>query len=272
MPQQTVNGTTLEVLDTAGAGPPVCFSHGLLWDHRMYAPQIEALRDRYRCIAWDHRGQGRSAVPDAPAVAIETVTADAIALIEALQIAPVHFVGLSMGGFVGMRIAARRPELIRSLVLLDTAPDPEPRAHLPRYKALSWAVRLLGVRSFLAERVLRIMCSASWLADPAHADTRQLLKERLMGLDRSIVRAVAGVLEREGVEAEIGDIRCPTLVARGVEDAAISRERSRLLADGIAGARWVEFDAAGHTSTLEQPEAVTAAIAAFLEETAAAGA
>lgn len=259
-----VNGTELEVLDTGGDGPVVAFSHGLLWSHRMFLPQIEALRGRYRCVAWDHRGQGQSAVPDGRIVTIEQVTADAIALFEQLKLGPVHFVGLSMGGFVGMRIAARRPELVRSLSLLETAPDPEPTAHLGRYRLLNLAARTVGVNDLLAGRVLRIMCADALLDDPAQQAKVRALAGMLKENRRSIYKAVNGVLEREGVERELGNIRCPTMVLRGTADNAIARERAYKLVDGIAGAKWVEVPGAGHTSTLETPEAVNAELTAFL--------
>jgi 3-oxoadipate enol-lactonase len=57
-----VNGTELYYEDTGGSGPAIPFSHGLFWDSPLFAPRIEALKSRYRCIAYDHRGQGRSAV------------------------------------------------------------------------------------------------------------------------------------------------------------------------------------------------------------------
>ncbi|MEZ4241320.1 MAG: alpha/beta fold hydrolase [Myxococcota bacterium] len=260
-----VGGVQLEVQDTGGDGPTVCFSHGLLWDHRMFGPQVEALRGRYRCVAWDHRGQGQSEVPPGRIVTIEQVTADAIALIEQLGTAPVHFVGLSMGGFVGMRIAARRPELVRSLVLLETAADPEPRDHLPRYRALSLVARLFGVNRWLAGRVLKIMCGKSFLADPALAARVDVLRAMLMDNRRDVVKAVNGVLERAAVTDELPRIACPTLVVRGTEDAAIALPRARALVEAIAGATWAEVEGAGHTSTLERPEAVTALLERFLD-------
>lgn len=266
MDEVEVDGATLEVLDTGGDGPVVAFSHGLLWDHRMFAPQIAALRGRWRCVAWDHRGQGRSSVPEGRVVAIETVTADAIALIERLGV-PVHFVGLSMGGFVGMRIAARRPELVRSLALLETAPDPEPREHLPRYRLLAAIASVFGVRGFLADRVLKIMCAPELLADPREVSRVAELRRMLMENGRTIVKAVNGVLEREGVEHELAAIRCPVLVLRGTGDRAISRERARKTLAHVPHAQWVEIEGAGHTSTLEKPEAVTAALLQFLEAT-----
>jgi 3-oxoadipate enol-lactonase len=263
MPKRRIHGAELEVQDV-GTGPAVCFSHGLLWDHHMFAPQIEALRSKYRCVAWDHRGQGQSEVPPTRSVTIEQVTSDAIALIEELGLAPVHFVGLSMGGFVGMRIAARRPELVRSLSLLETAADPEPPKHLPRYRLLALLARIFGMRGFLVDRVMKIMCAPSFLADPANQARVAELRAMMAGNDRSVVKAVYGVLEREGVEHELPQIRCPVLVLRGTEDKAIARERAHRLAE-LTKARWIEIPGAGHTSSLEKPEAVTSALQDFLD-------
>src|SRR5688572_30136086 len=98
MPMLTVNGTQLYYEDSGGSGEPVVFSHGLLWDTRLFDKQVGALRNRYRCVSYDHRGQGRSAVPPGPVVEMETCYEDAVQLIQRLGLVPCHFVGLSMGG------------------------------------------------------------------------------------------------------------------------------------------------------------------------------
>src|SRR5438045_727365 len=82
-----------------GAGPQtILFSHGLLWSSWMWRAQLDHFAPRFRCIAYDHRGQGQSELTPS-GYDMDTVAADAVALIEKLGIAPVHFVGLSMGGF-----------------------------------------------------------------------------------------------------------------------------------------------------------------------------
>src|SRR5215510_557462 len=98
-----LDGTFLYYEDTGpgSTGETIAFSHGLLWRTELFAPQVAALRGRYRCIAWDHRGQGRSGEGEyRHTIGIEVVWKDAVALIEALVKGPVHFCGLSMGGFV----------------------------------------------------------------------------------------------------------------------------------------------------------------------------
>jgi len=131
-----LDGTSLYYEDTGpgSTGETIAFSHGLLWGTELFAAQIAALRARYRCIAWDHRGQGRSGADHRVCIGMELVWQDATQLLDKLAGGPVHFCGLSMGGFVGMRMAARRRDLVRSLILLETSSDPEPVDNIARYR------------------------------------------------------------------------------------------------------------------------------------------
>jgi 3-oxoadipate enol-lactonase len=267
MPHLSINGSEIYYEDTGGSGEPIVFSHGLLWSCRMYDAQVGALRDRYRCVAYDHRGQGQSGLSPLGApvhtIDIETVTADAIGLIEGLGLGRVHFCGLSMGGFVGMRIAARRPDLLRSLVLLETSADPEPAENVPRYRLLNLVARWIGLRP-VARPVMKIMFGRSFLVDPARDRERALWRARLVGNRRDIWRAVNGVIERRGVYEELGRISVPTLVVVGEEDVATVPAKAERIHQAIAGSRLVRIPRAGHSSTVEEPEAVTAAIREFL--------
>ncbi|MGZ6071261.1 MAG: alpha/beta fold hydrolase, partial [Myxococcaceae bacterium] len=213
------NGVALAVEDDGGGGPAVLFSHGLLYSRRMWDAQVAALRGRFRCVVYDHRGQGESEAPES-GLDMDTLTVDAAALIESLRLGPVHFVGLSMGGFVGMRLAARRPELVRSLALLDTAAGPEPAASATRYRRLEWVVRWFGTWSVVG-RVMAIMHGASARRDPARASDLRFWREHLLRLDRRAApRALEGVLQRESVVPLLSAMRCPTLVLVGEEDTA----------------------------------------------------
>ena len=266
MPTIHVNGATLWHTDQ-GAGPEtIVFAHGLLWDGRMFSAQVAALSGRYRCITFDFRGQGRSEVTVA-GYDMDTLTDDAAALIQALGTAPCHFVGLSMGGFVGMRLAARRPELIRSLVLMETSADPEPAENAPKYRAMGVVGRVFGRLGFrlIAGRVMRIMFGHKFLDDPARAAERAEWRERLMANHRvGITRALTGVIERKPVYDELPTITCPTLVMVGDQDVATIPAKAERIHAAIAGSRLVVIPGAGHTSSAEEPEFVNAALVEFL--------
>jgi 3-oxoadipate enol-lactonase len=263
MPQLAVGDTRLYLEDSGGSGPVVLFAHGLLYSCRMWDGQVLALQGRYRCIRYDHRGQGQSAVP-LGGYDMDGVAEDAATLIRALGVQPVHFVGHSMGGFVGMRLAARHPELVRSLVLLDTSADAEPKEQLPRYRMLTLIERWLGPR-LVAGAVMKIMHGATVRADPARAAELQAVKARFIAADRiGAVRAVNGVLGRQGVSGELGNIRVPTLVMVGEEDTATVPAKSEAIARAVRGARLVRIPKAGHLSPIDNPSFVTEQLSSFL--------
>ncbi len=263
MPHIHVNGATIHY-EEHGTGPEtIVFAHGLLWSGRMFDQQVDALKDQYRCITFDFRGQGQSEVT-ASGYDMDTLSEDAAALIEALRAAPCHFVGLSMGGFVGMRLAIRRPELIRSLILLETSADPEPRENVGRYRLLNFIARWFGLR-LVADQVMPIMFGTTFLNDPNRAQERAMWRERMIANHRvGISRAVQGVIERQGVYDQIDRITAPTLIIVGDQDVATPPDKSRRIFERIPNAALIVIPGAGHTSTVEAPEAVTMVMRRFL--------
>lgn len=266
MPFLSIRGTQIHYEDTGGPGEPVVFSHGLLWDSHLFDRQIAALRGRYRCIAYDHRGQGRSVEPGGrQPITLRCVYEDAVELIRALDLGPCHFVGLSMGGFVGLRLAARNPELLRSLILLDSSADPESPRTRSQYRLLTAVTHWLGLWP-VVDRVMPIMFSQTFLNDPKRADERKELRRQLASQPRAVWRAMHGVVTRRGIEDELPRIKTPTLVVVGEEDVTTPTDKAERLHERIQGSRLVRLPHGGHMSNLEQPEAVNAAIAQFLDE------
>jgi pimeloyl-ACP methyl ester carboxylesterase len=163
-----------------------------------------------------------------------------------------------------MRLAARRPELVKSLVLLETSADGEPPENIPRYKQLAFIARWISMR-LVGNRVMGIMFGQKFLMDPARAKEREdllghLLANNLTGTHR----ATHGVITRRPVHDEITAIRTPTLILVGDQDIATPLEKSRRIQERIPGSRLVQIPGAGHSSTIEEPEAVNAAIQEFL--------
>ncbi|WP_331743808.1 alpha/beta hydrolase (plasmid) [Streptomyces sp. NBC_01136] len=268
MPTVDVNGASISYTDTGTPpgkpdAPAVVFGHGLLFSGWMFHPQVEALRRHYRCVTLDWRGQG-----DTPATHsgydMDTLTADAVALIGRLDLGPVHYVGLSMGGFVGQRIAARHGDLLRSLTLLDTSADDEDPAKLGEYRLLANVYRLTGVRPVLG-KVKTMMFGPAFLASPTSETIIDEWVRRLRRCDRAGIRkAVFGVADRPPVHDELGRVSVPTLVAVGADDVATPRAKAERIAAAISGARLEVVQGSGHSSTLEQPTALTTLIRDFL--------
>ncbi len=263
MPHVSVNGASL-YYESHGAGPEtIVFAHGLLWSGEMFAAQVAALASRYRCVTFDFRGQGRSEVT-ADGYDMDTLARDAAALIEALRLGPVHFAGLSMGGFVALRLAARRPDLLRSVILLETSAQAEPAESARKYRRLALVGHWLGF-GLVAGLVMPVMFGRTFLTDPARAAERRLWRKRLVANDRSgIFHAVRGVIDRDPVLPELDHVRLPALVIVGDEDVATVPAEAERIHQALRGSQLVVIPRAGHSSTIEQPAAVNAAIAAFL--------
>lgn len=265
MPTLPIDGAEIYYEETGSGPETIVFSHGLLFDGRMFDAQVRHFRDRYRCIVYDHRGQGRSSVPAGRIVDMDQVYRDAVTLIEALDAAPCHFVGLSMGGFVGLRIAARKPKLLRSLTLLGTSADSEPDENRPKYRKLNFIARWFGL-GVIVDRVMPIMFGQTFLKDGKRAAEREECRRRLLGVKRSIHKAVNGVIERKGVFEEIDRTATPTLVLVGEEDVATVPIKSERLHRQIARSMLVRVPHCGHSSSLETPGAVIHAMEQLFAE------
>lgn len=270
MPEVVIRGARLSYLER-GKGSPVVLSHGFLWSGRMFDAQVAALESRFRCLAYDHRGQGNSEVTES-GYSIDELAEDAAALIQKLGAAPCHFVGLSMGGFVGMRLAARRPELIKSLSLLETAAGAEPLFKVFKYRALGAIAKVAGLKP-VAGAAMKTMFGRKFLTDPSRAalraEQRRLLEANsLPGMLRTLKSAI---VERPAIEGELSSIRCPTLVIVGEQDVATVPAKSERIHALIAGSRLVVVPGAGHTSTVEEPEAINAALVPFIDRCEAEG-
>lgn len=264
MPSIQTNTTEL-YYEEAGTGPEtIVFSHGLLWSGRMFAAQVEALKSHYRVITYDHRGQGRSPVTE-EGYDMDTLTEDAVGLITALNAGPCHFVGLSMGGFVGMRLAARYPKLVKSLVLMETSAQPEPEENVPNYTMLNTLVKLLGVWA-VKKPVMKIMFGQKFLQDKSRADLRKKWGKELTSNRKTITRAVKGVISRKGVQEELKRIHCPVLVMVGDQDVATVPAKARFIQQHIEGAELVIIPGAGHSSSIEEPDFVNSTLQRFLRK------
>jgi pimeloyl-ACP methyl ester carboxylesterase len=269
MPTITRAGATFAYGDSgAPAGhtdaPTVLFGHGLLFSGWMFHPQVETLSIRYRCVTIDWRGQGASP-PGPGGYDMDTLTGDAAALVEHLDVGSVHWVGLSMGGFVGMRLAARRPELVRSLSLLSTSAErdsDEVNVESAKLAGLLWAFGPEPVQDALKQ----MMFGPGFQGVP---DNDALIKEWLERLAQSegsgIASAIMGVIRRAPVTDELARITAPTLVIAGEHDT-MPPDCGRAIANTIPDARFELIPGSGHAITLNKPADVTRLLREFLAE------
>jgi pimeloyl-ACP methyl ester carboxylesterase len=264
VPTILVNGVNLFYKESGSGPETIVFSHGLLMDHTMFEPQRAVFEKQYRVIAYDHRAQGQSQDPGR-GYDMSSLADDAAMLIRGLNAVPCHFAGLSMGGFVGMRLAAHHPDLIRTLTLMNTTATREKAANRIKYAFLAQMVKIFSPAPFTPIAVKELFGQTT----RGSAERRLMLEhwtEKLRERPRNIARSLSAVMNRRELRAtEMAAIRCPTLIITGEEDTAQPPRNSKSMIAGISGARQVNIPGAGHSSCLETPETVTAAMQELLQ-------
>jgi len=268
MPMVKVNGVNLFYKESGSGPETIVFSHGLLMDHTMFEPQRAVFEKQYRVIAYDHRAQGQSE-DIGRGYDMSTIADDAALLIRALKADPCHFAGLSMGGFAGMRVAAHHPELIRTLTLMNTTATSEKLPNRLRYNFLAQMVKIIGPAPFTPIAVKELFGSTTRMS----AERRPMLDQwtgKLRARPKNIAPSLLAVMNRREFRAsELAAILCPTLIITGEDDTAQPPRNSASLIAGIRGARHVSIPGAGHSSSLETPDAVTAAMQELLQSVSA---
>lgn len=270
MPIFKSDGATIAFTDTgippgASEAQTIVFGHGLFFGGWMYAHQIEALSQKYRCVTIDWRGQGETP-PASGGYDMDSLTSDAIALIDHLDLGPVHWVGLSMGGFVGMRLAARHSQLLRSLTLLNTSSELDPDEANTDNLAMAETIRERGIDSFRSG-LAEVLLGTDLRNEPTGEAVVEDWMRRLAEVDRNgLADAINGVVHRQPITAELRDITTPTLVLAGSDDIAIPADQGRAIATAIPGARFALVPGAGHACTVDKPKETTEILEAFLDQ------
>jgi 3-oxoadipate enol-lactonase len=262
VPEISRNGVRI-YFDDVGSGPPVVLGHSLLCSGEMWGPQVPVLAERYRVINVDQRGHGRSGHLSESFDLYDMVD-DVVAVLDELGIDHAVWAGLSIGGMVAMRAAVTVPDRVSGLILVDTHAGAETGYKKIKYRAMGAGARLLGTRPFLPA-IVPLMFGPT--TRRLKSDLVDDWRERFASVHLpSLNLTVDAVSRRDTVIDKIGEIRMPTLVIVGDEDASLPVACSREIAAAIPGATLVIVPGAGHLSSLEQPGAVTEAMMTFLEE------
>ncbi|MEJ8835036.1 alpha/beta fold hydrolase [Ramlibacter sp. AN1133] len=243
-----------ELEGPAGA-PVVMLAHGILTTHGMWRGVAQALLPRWRVLGYDLRGHGGTRASEPP-YTMQRLAQDAIALLDALDLQRVHFIGSSLGGMIGQRVAALHGKRFLSVTLANTAAvQGAPQAWQERIAT----AREKGVAA-LVEPTLQRWFSPAFLA--ANPEPVQRMRALAAQTDvRGFCGCAAAV--RDLAHAEIlASIRPPTLVIVGEQDQATPPAAGEFIQQRIRGSRLARLPA-GHQSAVECPEAFAAAWEAF---------
>ncbi|WP_092063270.1 3-oxoadipate enol-lactonase [Poseidonocella pacifica] len=236
-------------------GAPVVFSNSLGTDLRLWDQVLPLLPAGLKFIRYDKRGHGLSSCPPGPYKMGGLVT-DAERLIDHLGLRDVLFVGLSIGGMIGQGLAAKRLDLVRALVLSNTAAKIGTRE--------MWQSRIDGVRNegieALADGTMERWFSAEFRETaPFHAWRNMLVRQPVEGY-----AGCCAAIQGADFLTPTSGLRLPALGIAGSEDGATPPDLVRETVDLIPGAEFALIRRAGHLPCVEQPEEYARILSEFI--------
>ncbi|WP_290647631.1 alpha/beta hydrolase [Aquisalimonas sp.] len=266
MPTININGNDIYYEDQGPKdAPALVLSHSLFFDHRMFVNQAKAFPPQnLRVVCYDHRDQGRSGRSAESPVSMDSLADDAVDLIDALDLSPCYFAGSSMGGFIALRLAARRPDLLRGCIVMASSAEPE--YSFDELHPLVEGIRAEGTAAYI-DQLMYIMFGDDTLANPGMAEVREFWKSHMLSLEPDIARTADGVIRRQGVLDELQDCTVPLLLLPGAQDHAYPPQLSENILDVVENGEMVTIAGAGQSLALEQPAKVNSHILEFINNT-----
>lgn len=249
--------------DEAGQGEPLLLVQGLGYPGDMWFRLIPDLSARYRVIWFDNRGTGRTGVPEGP-YTVETMAADAVAVLDAAGVTSAHVAGVSMGGFIVQEVALTYPERVRSLVLGCTGSGGAGMVAGEPAAAEMMAARATMSPAEAAEVSIPFVYATG--TPRARIDEDFAVRMVRPTTPEGYTNQVLGVTRWGGAFERLGQIGVPTLVLCGTADRLVNPENSKVLTGAIPNAEIVWLDGASHVFFTDQPQASAKAILEFLEE------
>ena len=245
--------------EVEGKGPWLVFSHSLACTTDMWKEQVAAFKDRYTCLSFDTRGHGKSDVPSG-GYTLEQMADDLHGLLSALNIPNAHFVGLSMGGMIGMTYALKYPGAFRTLVVCDTASRFAPEVQQ------MWADRI----KIATERGMQPLLDSTlkrWFTEAYLSKSSAVLERVTQMILNTPPLGYAGcchAIPLINTTDRLREIKAPIQVIVGEQDAGTPVAMSRAIHEAAPGSELVILPNASHLSNLEQPEAFNKALEGFL--------
>ncbi|MEM6440168.1 MAG: 3-oxoadipate enol-lactonase [Pseudomonadota bacterium] len=240
-------------------GRPLLLINSLGTDLRVWDKLVPLLPDGLRLIRYDKRGHGLSELTPGP-YAIDQLADDAAALLDHLDLREAILVGLSIGGLIGQSLAARRPELVRALVLMDTA------AKIG--DAEMWAERIATVEASgieaLADAVMQRWFSEGFAAH--HAEEMAAWRNMLTRTPDAGYAACSAAIAAADFTETTRRLTIPVLAMAGDEDGSTPPDLVSATADLVEGSRYETIEQAGHLPGVERPHAVAGLILGFLQD------
>ena len=238
--------------------PWLVLSHSLACSVRMWDPQIAALKDRYRILAYDTRGHGGTEAPKGQ-YTLEQLADDLFFLLQELKIKSAHYCGLSMGGMIGQTFALKYPGVFKTLALADTT---------SRYPAEAWPTWQDRIKTAEAKGMepLAQPTLERWFTEPfrkKNAAAVDAIRKLIVSTPVAGYVGCCYAIPKINLTARLKDIQCPILVIVGADDPGTPPAMAKEIHENAPGSKLVVLPQAAHLANLEQPEGFTRALADF---------
>ena len=259
----STNGTRHYYIDVgAASAPAIVLIHGFPFSNEMWQPQIDALKSRYRVVAYDLRGQGNSEVGDGQ-YTLELLVDDLIAMLDHLGIQRAVLCGLSMGGYVALRSTERNTDRVAALILCDTTSEADSNETKLRRAAAIKTIKQSGVKSY-GEVFVKGALAPRDLdeGDISQRVENLILPNQALGLCGTLL-ALAG---RTDTTSFLPKIQVPTLILVGESDKITPPDLSRRMQSLIPNSELHVVSHAGHLSNMENPKEFNNRLMNFLQK------
>ena len=248
----------------SGTGRPLVLLHSFGHNKTMWFPQLTYFLERgYRVVAPDMPGHGDSSF-DAAQHSVDRIAESYIELLDTLGLQGVVLCGISMGGYVALRMWARKPELIGALVLSNTKAEADSEEIIARRRAQISSIRENGLAAFIHTGAPKRLAPQTLQKRPWVLDCITMMNFTVSAdANAATLDAMA---RKEDDTATLGSITVPTLITTGSEDGFIPKTSARVLAEGIQHSRSYVIQDTGHVSSLENPTEYNRVMDEFLAD------
>ncbi len=240
----------------------VIFVHGFPYDHTMWLNQIGALTENYFCVAYDVRGLGESYVGDGQ-YTMEAYVDDLFSVIDELKLNKPILCGLSMGGYIALRAAAKRQEVFGGLILCDTRSDADDNNGKLKRSANINQINKQGLANFVEPFVTN--CFSDEMAKENPRLLSETIKLACKNDPLGVKGAVIAIMSRTDTTETLKDIKVPSMVLCGSFDKLTPPPVMRAMAEKIPNSEIAIIPHAGHMSPMENPSCVNDLILGFLK-------
>lgn len=232
-------------------GEAIILAHAFPFSHEMWAPQVEMLNDRWRVVTFDVRGLGRSD-PGSGEFKLDDYVDDVMRIMDDLGIGRAVVGGLSMGGYVNMRLCERAPERVRAMVLCSTRSEADNADALAMRQTWIEIVKHRGVRAFAEDFIKKLFSPQTYMSAPQIIDHQLAIIEGHQPI--GMIGAIRALSTRRDMTPGLAKVAVPTLILYGEEDALTPVAIGREIQARIAGSEFHAIPAAAHMCNLENPE------------------